>query len=202
MFTSPEPVNDHASGQAMKPRPGSWAGVTVCAFGLSLCITTLNLAARGMMDLGGFVASGGPYAITHPAPSWHWIWPVSFVGVWIFAAAHAIFSSRLDGFGLIWASWCALFLWAGVSFLQYGFSPPGGHGIAWGWIVSGIVFTPIGAVPALLFFTKNPLNPLLGKFVGAPRGLRVAYYVLHALAIASGVATGLWLFAAMAGRRA
>ena len=34
---------------------------------------------RAMMRLGGMVASGGPYAIEHPAPHWVWVMPLSIV---------------------------------------------------------------------------------------------------------------------------
>ena len=46
-------------------------------FGAAFAVTCLYQGMRPIMRLGGMVASGGPYAITHPAPSWVWILPVS-----------------------------------------------------------------------------------------------------------------------------
>ena len=47
--------------------------------GVAFAISLLYQAMRPIMRLGGFVASGGPYAIEHPAPSWVWIMPVSIL---------------------------------------------------------------------------------------------------------------------------
>ncbi len=183
------------------------AAATACAFALACCVTMLQLAARGMMDLGGFLATGGAYVIAHPAPDWSWIWPVSFVGVWVFVIAHAVFASRAGGFNLVLPTWCALFLWAGASFLQYGFDPPGRGGLDWGWLVSGVVFVAIGALPLLLLLPQSPVvNPFGVKLAlrrgvspEAARDYRVAYYVLHATAIACGVAVGFAALDAIAG---
>ena len=185
---------------------GSLVAAGACALALAACITTLELASDRAMDLGGFLASGGAYAIEHHVPAWSWIWPVSFVGVWVFAFAHALVAWRAGGFNLVLPTWCALFLWAGVSFLRHAFSPPGGGALDWGWLVCGVVFTATGALPLLLFLPQSPVvNSFTFRFASRPgvspaeaRRYRVAYCALHAAAIACGVAVGFAVIDAIA----
>ena len=40
--------------------------------------------AEIMTTQGGFVASGGPYEIAHPAPGWGWLVPVSILALFAF----------------------------------------------------------------------------------------------------------------------
>jgi hypothetical protein len=199
-------IDSHAKPASGHLRWGSLIAVTLLAFALAACITVLEMTTRAQMDLGGFGASGGPYEIAHPLPEWSWLWPVSFVGIWIFAAAHAVFAYRLRGFSLILPTWCALFIWAGVTFLQYGIDPPGDGGVAWGWLVCALVFLPMGVLPVVLLFPDSKANLLHVDLLPssrmrpeATRGLRRAYYVVHVVAIAGGVAAGWALFHAIAG---
>jgi hypothetical protein len=50
-------------------------GIAICSAWITAGITLLNLAGRVVMSLGGFVASGGPYAITHPESTYILIGP-------------------------------------------------------------------------------------------------------------------------------
>jgi hypothetical protein len=184
---------------------GAVIGAVVCTFALAVCITLIQLTHRAIMDLGGFVASGGPYAITHPAPDWTWIWPVAFIGVWVFAIAQAFFANKARAFNLLAATWCVMFLWAGISFLQYGFDPPGGGGLAWGWIVAGVTFTLTGLVPVLAIWGSEAVRSLVPGYLKKGEGpehdwrFHAIYTGLHAVAIVAGLAYGAQLFGVITG---
>lgn len=177
-------------------RIGSWVGAAVSAFGLGACITVVNLGGTGIMDRGGFVASGGPYQIAHPAPDWSWMLPVAFIGVWVFPAAHGIFASRIKGFGLIYWTWCALWTSVGAITLLYGFNPPGGAGLAWGWLIMGSVFLAVGLGSTKLYvdYLRSPQR----EPSEMPQGRRIPYAIMILAALAAGVAAGFQAFASVA----
>jgi uncharacterized membrane protein len=125
----------------------------ISAFGFSFCLTCLYLAMRGIMRLGGFVASGGPYEIAHPAPHYVWIFPVSIIVGLICMFLNAAQAKRVGGLNLLALAWPALFISLGWNFLDFAFRPPGGGGLAWGWLVCGVVFWLMGFVP--LFFLMS-----------------------------------------------
>ncbi len=119
-------------------------------FGAAFSISLLYQAMRGVMRLGGMVASGGPYAIVHPVPSWVWIMPVSILlGMACFFIN--LFSSRSEEVNLMPLAWPGLFLSGGWNFLEFAFGPPGG-GFSWGWLVCGVVFVLMGGLPLFLAF--------------------------------------------------
>jgi hypothetical protein len=105
------------------------------------------------MRLGGFVASGGPYHIAHQAPGWTWMIFVSvFLG--IIAVFVSFFATRrINGPNLMFLAWSALFLSLGWNFMEFGLNPPMGDGVAWGWIIPGLCFIPMGAIPLLLILS-------------------------------------------------
>ena len=122
-------------------------------FGVAFAITCVYHGMRGVMRLGGMVASGGPYAIEHPAPSWVWIMPVSI----LFGMACLfinLFSGRAAGVNLMPLAWPGLFLSGGWNFLEFAFNPPG-VGLAWGWLVCGVLFVLMGGLPLLLAFKPS-----------------------------------------------
>lgn len=184
-------------------RPLAWTLVAVSA-----CIAVLFMGMRGVMDLGGWVASGGPYEIASPAPDWVWIVPVSIVAGVAFGGLNAA-AWRAGGFTLLPFIWTALFFSLGWNFLEYEFRPPEGDGPVWGWVVCGVVFW-IMALPALPSFyggkylfgrlgvtaAFQPLNAATGAPKRAPH--RIGYLVMNVVAIAAGVPAGLYLFRAIA----
>jgi len=121
-------------------------GLLVGAFGFSFALTCLYHAMRGVMRLGGFVASGGPYVIAHEAPSWIWIAPVSIVTGMIFVFIHWIAARKLQCLSIHALAWPALFLSLGYNFWEFGFNPPGG-GTSVAWLICGALFWLMGAVP-------------------------------------------------------
>ncbi len=154
-------------------------------FGAAFSVCTLYQAMRPIMRLGGMVASGGPYAIEHPAPSWVWIMPVSILlGMACFFIN--LFGSDPDGVNLMPLAWPGLFLLCGWNFLEFAFNPPGG-GFAWGWLVCGIVFVLMGGLPLLLAFkpARDKIKFRLQK--GEGTGPYVRQWLLAAAGIASSV---------------
>lgn len=132
----------------------------IAVFGLSFSLTCLYLGMRGIMRLGGFVAAGGPYMIAHPAPRYVWIIPVS---IWLGLICMFIqgFQVRKSGgLNLVPLAWPALFISLGWNFLEFGFHPPVGEGLAWGWLVCGVVFWAMGFVPLfiLIIYYKQKIR--------------------------------------------
>jgi len=148
-FISGKPVME---GQGAGPV--RWAIFLSSSFIFSFCIAILYLGMRGVMDLGGFVASGGPYEIAHPAPDWVWLMPVSVL-LMVFSMFASIFSaSRIKGPNIMALSWSAIFISLGWNFLQYGFGIGMGGRLAIGWIVCAVFFIPMGLVP-LIFVVRS-----------------------------------------------
>jgi hypothetical protein len=192
-------------------RPWAWMLVAVSAFGVSACLAILFMGMRGVMDLGGWVAAGGPYEIASPAPDWVWLVPVSIIAGIAFGGLNFAAAWRAGGFTLLPFIWSALFFSLGWNFLEYGFRPPEGDGPIWGWVVCGVVFwlMAIPAVPS--FYGGKYIWGRLGltsafetldEATAAPkqgRRQRIGYLIMNVVAIACGVAAGLYAFRAIAG---
>lgn len=178
--------------------------VALGTLGLFCCVVVLFMGMRGVLELGGFVASGGPYEIAHPAPDWVWMIPVSFILGALFVMIQAVGATMAGGFKIIGAMWAALFLSLGWNFLEFGFDPPGG-GLAWGWIVNGVVFILMGIVPLIGWlpwfsdfraltrsgwFQRRELEPRSNAWY--------AYLAIHIGAAGVGAVAGLAFFDAFA----
>jgi len=175
---------------------GSWLGAASGAAGLGASLIIVVLGGMAMMDEGGFVASGGPYEIAHPVPQGFWLFPVAFIGIWVFTIAHGVFASRIGGFGLAYAVWCALWTGIGATTLWYGIAPAGG-GLVWGWLIMGAVFLLVGLGSTWLY-----VSYLLGPNRDAssmPKPQRVPYAVLIVAMLAAGVTGGVAAFDAVVG---
>jgi len=127
--------------------PFSMIGLFVSISLMAACVTLLYLAMRDVMDLGGMVASGGPYAIEHPAPGWVWLFPVTTIGGIILAALYEKFRSYTGGPPVAILAWPALFLSMGYNFFDYGINPPGKGGLVWAWLVCGVLFLGLALLP-------------------------------------------------------
>jgi len=118
--------------------------------GLVIGLVLLYLGMRGIMDLGGFVASGGPYQITHNAPDWFWVFPVSIFGILFGMLIYFLTARKIGGVKILLFLWPALFLSLGYNFIEYAI----GHGdhskIVFGWLIPGITFILMGGIPLLL----------------------------------------------------
>lgn len=194
-FMTGRPVNP---GGETSPRYVLMLLLCVLAFSFSLALVYMGM--RGVMRLGGFVASGGPYHIAHQAPGWVWIFPVS-----IFMMLGTIFTSlfagsKAGGPNLMALSWSALFLALGWNFVEFGFGIGTGGGFAWGWVICAILFVLMGGVPLLV---------IVNVFLKSLRERREAGYseggtswglslVLQAAAAVAGTYLGLIFFRTLA----
>jgi hypothetical protein len=181
-------------------------GIAVSSMGLAACITLLNLASRVIMGLGGFVALGGPYEISQPAPGWVLLIPGSILAGFAFGGLSMGLSSRTGGFSLISAVWSALFLSLGCQFAIMGLNPPEG-GLAWGWILCALAFIPMGIVPIpnmLKGYDMFGMPSTMPWQAGVARPCddplyKRLYAVCVVVGAAVGVGAGIVLFNAIAG---
>jgi hypothetical protein len=188
------------------PRFSPALGSLLCLFGFTFCLTILYLSMRGILDLGGYVASGGPYAITHPAPGWVWVLPVSiFVGA-IFAVGGGVLAKRVGGLNPLLLAWPALFISLGWNFLEYGFHPPSGQGLVWGWIICGVIFVPMGLIPLIFglrihFRGRSERRRRMetsGEPGAAPSAGRLVFPILQLAVLSAGILCGKMFFESQA----
>jgi len=186
----------------------SWLlAMAFCCAGLAAAITLLNLGGRAIMAEGGFVATGGPYEIAHPAPGWVPLMPLSILSGFALGGWSLHLSRRTGGFSLLGAVWAALFISLGVQFGSMALHPPGGDGIAWGWMICAIVFIPMGVAGGLA--SRGLINAVDWPIAyGWPRQRArpyedARYRIAYAMAVLCGAALGIWgavaLFARLAG---
>jgi len=117
-------------------------------------LTLLFLGMRGVMEIGGSCADGGPYVSAHPCPDG--TAPAVFGGVWggvIFLGIYAWLTLTRGIPGFLPLAWPALFLSLGYNFLEYGVDPPAEApaGLDLGFLVCAIVFGVMGGAPLLIF---------------------------------------------------
>lgn len=210
-FAETEPV-DAASSPEEPPSARQWVWLLLLPFGFTFLLTSLFLAMRGVMDLGGFVASGGPYEIAHEAPGYVWIFPVAIIGCMLIIFTSMGMFSFARGMagpgGLPFAGampfseggnkanlvalffWPAIFLSLGWNFLEYGFIK--GEGVAWGWAVCGVVFVVMAVIPLYLVMRKTSGNEMLAAM---KRNASVLWPQL--IGIAAGIPLGILFFSAV-----
>jgi hypothetical protein len=163
-------------------------------FGVAFCISTLYHAMRPIMRLGGMVASGGPYAITHPAPQWVWIMPLSIIIGMVCFFLNLFTSPDDDGVNLMPLAWPGLFLSLGWNFLEFTFTPPGG-GLAWGWLICGVVFVLMGGLPLVIVFKAARVK--LRSRLQNHDGLKP--YLGQWFLVACGIVSGIFFFKSVIG---
>jgi Short C-terminal domain len=130
------------------------ARLLVSAFGLAACVTVIFLSMRAVMDIGGACASGGPYVPAQSCPEGvAALMTIGMLGIFGFGGLGLWAGAQLGGgwAGLPLLAWPALFLSLGWNFIEYGVRPPGdAPGPELGWLVCGVAFVAIGAVPLLI----------------------------------------------------
>lgn len=124
-----------------------WILFLLPLFVFSFSNAVIYLAMRGVMDLGGFVASGGPYEIAHPAPGWVWVFPVFINLLAIAMISSAALGKRIRGPNLMALSWSALFISLGWNFTEYGVRAFSKAGSGIGWIICALLFMAMGIIP-------------------------------------------------------
>lgn len=147
-----------------RSKPG-WSYLTVALYlvgivGLAGSLTVLWLSMRAVLDIGGFCAEGGPYVINQHCPDGvAWMTPLSVYAGLGSAALVGWMGGRLGPryASLVVLAWPALFISLGWNFLEYAFAPPEGAGgdIAFGWLIPGIMFVIMGAVPLITFLPRG-----------------------------------------------
>ena len=122
---------------------GSLVGLAGIAFSLTL----LSRGMRSVQSIGGFCASGGPYQIAHQCPKGiGGLLPLAIFGGIGFLLLFAV-SAGDTGRSLLLLSWSALFLSLGWNFIDYGFGITTNNGTNGGFLVCGVLFVIMGAVP-------------------------------------------------------
>ena len=172
--------------EPLDPGAGKLIALAVSAAIMTAGVVWLYMASGPVMEAGGFVATGGPYVIEHPAEDWIWLPTMGATFMTFAAVTNALISRGLNRPGLILPFWAGLFGSLAIPFFNYGFHAPGG-GVSWAWIVCGVVFA-LMALPAILVL----LLP------SSWRGFRGAFGVADAVGVAVGLAGGLWVWSLVA----
>lgn len=172
-------------------------------FCLTASITGLWLGMRAVMNIGGYCASGGPYEIVVPCPPGVDLVIMLAVPIGILAAGVVAWQgSRLGRSwgGVAGLAWPVLFLSLGWNFLEYAVRPPDGNGgLVLGWLIPGVIFALMGAVPLLILLPARRKAALLDRLPGplpsasasdAARRLRMARPALETSTATPGGATG------------
>lgn len=113
-------------------------------------------AMPSLLSLGGYCATGGPYEIAVQCPTWM----AAVLGVSVPLMILSIFGTMLTTpkgwryLGLL--TWPLIFTVLGVEFLIGGIANLP-LGAAWGYLVCGIVFVPMGLGP--IWLMKRPMPP-------------------------------------------
>jgi hypothetical protein len=188
----PLPTREELLDRSWRRRPGvNIAGVITGSLGFTFFLTTLFLAMRGVMDLGGMVAEGGPYEIAHPAPHWWWLIPVSIFGFMACGVLNLVCVRALAGVDLATlVFWPILFISLGWNFLEYGAFHE--DGLVWGWLICAVVFFAMGITPVVLGLRSSSLKVRLQPLLG-----NVRVTVMQILAMAAGVIAGSLFFYAL-----
>ena len=163
--------------------------------GLTACVVVIFLAMRAVMDIGGFCAEGGPYEIEVHCPGGvPLLMTLAFPGLFLFGGLMLWSGSPIGGpyQGAVFFAWPALFLSLGWNFLEYGFAPPGGGGLAWGWLLCGVVFVAMGGVPLVAVLKTDGV-------VRPPRRDTVPWLAAIAATLVAGIGAGYGVFRLFAG---
>ena len=146
----------------------------------------LFLASGPVMEVGGFVASGGPYEIAHLAPGWIWIVPVGIMAMMAAFFVNIFVAQSLNRPHLVAVFWTALFGLMGLQFFKHGFNPPSADGVSLAWLACGVVFALLALPGAMVLFL-----PRMWK------GFTGSYAVASVVGLAVGVGGALWVFGAL-----
>ncbi len=132
--------------------PWWFAVLFVGVAGAVASITVLFRGMRAIMATGASsCASGGAYVVANPCPKG--VGAMVPLSIWIgigFLVLAAVATAKLRLPSIAWLAWPALFLSLGWNFWEFGLDPPGADGVAWGWIVCGVLFVLMGATPLVL----------------------------------------------------
>jgi hypothetical protein len=126
-------------------------------------LTWLNQVAEAVMEIGGACASGATaFEVANPCPEGAWMAPVGLLAGTACLAAYAVLRPR-GGPQYLLLAWPALFGTLGLQFLRAAFD---GNGIAYGFLLCGVVFVLMAVAPLAVAFspgTGSPRRVLVGS---------------------------------------
>jgi hypothetical protein len=152
-------------------------------------IVWIYQASGPVMEAGGFVATGGPYVIAHPAEDWIWL-PTMGATLMSFAVVGNCFAAaslNRPATVSILVFWTALFGSSSSQFLKYGINAPGG-GQSWTWIILGVMFALFAAPTLLMLLLPATWRRFTGAFAWA-----------NAIGAVTGFVGAFWLWGIAAG---
>lgn len=179
----------------------------VGAAGVAIGLTLLFYGMRSVMEIGGSCASGNvPFEISRPCPDG--VAGAMVGGIFGGLIALGIYAFNALGPNLTLLAWPSLFLSLGWNFLEYGVNPPGDGGLAFGWLIPGVLFVAMGGVPLVFALSALRSKRATARDAGTAgpqpevvRTTRVntstAGWVLQVVALVFGVWAGIQLFEAM-----
>lgn len=156
---------------------------------LALLITWLLAGAQAVANVGGYCASGGPYAITTPCPENSTaLILVGMFGSTFVALAGTVAALSVGAPNLVVPHWTFTLGGLSVQFLVDGITNDGG--LVWGWIVGGGLGLLL-ALPGV--YVMTPWQKVYDRepMPGAPLS-RGAWWLVYLVLGAGGVALGLW----------
>jgi hypothetical protein len=154
--------------------------------GLGCAAALLFLALGAVLEIGGACGTGRAVA---SCP--HGVDAVTIGGIaggLVFALLYRAAVSAYGLPGLDWLFSAALFLLIAARFFQFGVDPPGGGGVAWGWLVGGLAF----AVPSGILLAQA-IRAKLSAAKGVPPALPF-WLAMQLLVLAAGVWGGTRLY--------
>lgn len=163
--------------------------------GMAACIVVVFMGMRAVLDIGGFCAEGGPYVIgTHCPEGVPLLMMLAIPGLFLFGGLMVWRGSPIGGpyQAAVFFAWPALFLSLGWNFLDYGVFPPGGEGLAWGWLICGVLFVAMGGIP-LWIVLRTP------GVIRRPTQESLPWLAAIVGAVVGGVVAGWGLFGVVAG---
>lgn len=162
--------------------PGQWLLFLLPLFLFTFSLVMIYNGMRGVMELGGFVASGGPYQIAHQAPDYVWLFPV-FINVMVISMiASPFLGKKVNGPNLMSLSWSALFISLGWNFTEFGFRALKEAGGGIGWIICAVLFMAMGLIPLVLIIRHYAREAESNS--GYPHSFSTTTKVLLQLAVA------------------
>ena len=165
---------------------------------VSAGITLLFLGMRAVMMVGGMCAEGGPYQIAVHCPKGTVaIIPLSIFSLFIGGGLY-LSGQVAGGPNYLVLLWTGLFVALGWNFLDFGLNPPGGEGVAVGWLICAGFFGLMSGAWLLLLKPKALFSIFVGDgsrqrplYPKGTAGLRRRFAVRGGSRSGGGVATEL-----------
>lgn len=166
--------------------------ISLAGFVFSLVLVYLSM--RAVMDVGGYCASGGPYAIEVECPEGvPWKILLGVFGMMVFGFAYISFLPR-GAFNFGYFFWTALFGALGWNFVDYTIQSyqEGAGSIA--WLICAIFFMIMALGPLIIILLTSFKIDIFIQGKGASTGKLFLYFAYQLVAIALGIWAGMLVF--------